>query len=655
MGDRLRVRRRQLGGGPRGMTAAAKILRPIRLDDPAPQAWQGEAWAMRDSVGELRQAETWLVNQMSRARLVAATRAEPGAEPVPLPPEHPASVAVQEGLAAHQAGILRAFGTQLLTPGEGYLVGEDTASGKPAWKVVSGEQVRLSASYRDAEGVPLFEVSTGPGTADWRPVAGLVTRVYRPDPRRNWLPDSPVRGALAILRRLVLLHQHIEATATSRLAGAGMFLLDSAVQLPQGWEAFVEEFMAAMTKPIADRGLASAVVPFPLQLPVPQGKVVKDVAHHLVFATPFDEHVLELLEGTRFQLATAMDMPAEALTGEQQNHWGKAATEEQGVKVHVVPNLELVCDGLTTGFLNPILIRNGVTDAPRRDGERVLREAVDPVALVDDQDAEVIVWYDLADFSAPVDQSEAAEKAYDRWELGGDGYRRAIGLSEAQDPDKNQADFERRVWTTLIDKGGDAGLVGLALQKLGLVSEDELPAPSAGQLPAAPAEEEDETVPDTGAPEPLTEPDDPAPSDDGPVLVPARAAAIATGRADRLADACDQLVLRALERAGNRVRSKGRGARGQQLGVPLNVDPELLHTRFDVTSLAPASELLALVWAGRLRPVAERCEVDATLLEALLTDYTSALLEDQEPHSYDRLVDYLRAARGLWAPTSRSA
>src|SRR5262245_8939394 len=105
------------------LTASARVLAPTWVDQPEPEGWHEQAWAYRNTVGELRYAEMWLGNSMARARLVAAVREAPGAEPTPLPENHPASqyMAQLAGGVGGQAALLRQFATYLLTPGVGYL------------------------------------------------------------------------------------------------------------------------------------------------------------------------------------------------------------------------------------------------------------------------------------------------------------------------------------------------------------------------------------------------------------------------------------------------------------------------------------------------------------------------------------------------------
>lgn len=627
MGDRHKWK-----GGGGVTTAAAKILQPIRTDAPRPEPWHDEAWGFRNTTGELRFAELWLANSLSRVRLVAAKRPIAGGDPEPVE-DGPAAELVAElaGGVGGQAALLRAFATHLLTPGIAYLVGEPGPQTANRWGVFSSDQIRLSRSRTDS-GLPTYEVIEGDTWQDVRvlPEGALPVKVYRPHPRYSWQPDSPVRGALPILRELSLLTQHVEATATSRLAGAGMLLIDSSVQLPEGWEKWLDELVEAITRPIKDRGLAAAYAPFPTRIPVPAGKKIQDLIHHLGFSTPFDEHAMKLRDEAIGRLATAMDMPKRALTGEQENHWGKWATTEEGITLHVEPNAELICDGLTKGYLEPSLLvsdRRAARDVVTSQDEmrvRILRAAEQQAG----PDSEFIVWYDTTNLAVRPDRGQDTKDAYDRFEADGDDLRRELGITDATAWNIDDEDVQQRIWLRLVDH---ATLGEVALKKLGLIDDDDLPAPAPVVVaPPAPAEPEAPDEPDT------PDEDDEAPARIGPPATreapaPEDQAASAAGLA--VVAACDSIVYRALEKAGNRLRQANR----RQLNGATDKPAVLMHTGLNAFRSRPADQLLEGAW-DRVPEVAARLGRDAAELTAELDAYTQQLIRSRKAHSWDRLA-----------------
>ena len=636
-------RHRAVGRGRvNGLTAAARILNPTREDAPRAQSWHEEAWTYRDTVGELHFAEMWLSNAFSRSRLFPARRTEPGREPEPIE-DGPAVdlVARLAGGIGGQAALLRDFGPFLLVPGVGYLVGEPAGNAE-TFTVVDTEDIRLS---HRAEG---YELRTGDGTMSWRPLppGSVVTKVFRRHPRHRWEADSPTRAALPILRELVLLTQHVEASATSRLAGAGVQAFPSEIEFEEGWDSFVRDYVEAMTKPAKDRSLAAALVPFPIRMP--GDRIEQFRSGYISYSTAFDEKSIELREEAITRLGNAMDMPRQVLTAEQRNHWGDWQVEESGLKLHVEPGLETVCEGLTVGFLLPGL------DAIANQSRVAQRE-------IESLEGDVLIWYDTSDLRVRPDRSSAAEMAYDRWELDGDTLRRELGLSEAEGADPDDPETQRRIWMKLLDH---PQLAPLALEKLGLVeAEDISVATAGGRTTVVPAGVEHvqpagqgrggQGLPDTRENESRLEPgggrgERPAPS---PPAAPGAPAAPRTPAPPSVAEvevpdvppevtpgvaivaALDGIVHRALERAGSRALNKLPRA-------DRNVPAVRLHTYVDITRVLPPATLLADAWE-RVPEVAERLDLDVEPLVATCDAYVRGLFEERRPHSWEGLAEAL--------------
>jgi hypothetical protein len=638
VGDLIRLRKAR-PAPVNGMTAAAKILQATVQDAPKPEAWAEDAWHFRDTTGEVRYAEMWLGNNMGRARLFAARRDSPAAEPEPLPDTHPASAYVAQlaGGIGGQSALLRAFATYLMTPGAGYLIGyaPDQRWGGATFQVRDADEIRLSPNIRTEDGRYTYDVQTGDQTNDWMNLGpnGLVVKVWRPDPQRHWRPDSPVRGALPILRELSLLTQAIESMATSRLAGAGLLPLPNDLDFPGGFEAFIEELLKTFVAPIKNRASAAAFAPFPFKVkPDHLGKI--GPVH---FFSPFDEHALELRNELIQRLGTAMDMPVRSLTGEQENHWGKQATAEEGTKIHVVPNLELVCDGLTKGYLTPAMLGEArlrqAMDLPEDPG--MLMRATEGQEMVGADGEQILVWYDISDLTAKPDKSMDAKDAWDRIEISGDAYRQETGLSEWDPPSGDERN--QRIWLKVLDNNPDPELTRAALVNLGVVEEGELPpatvaTPSGGPAPQ-PAEEE---PPAPLAPVPATEPSAPAPSrEDRPEAAGVDLALVA---------AADAMVYRVLEKAGNRLRqAMARRSPGRRLAPDLDVAAPDVHTVCVAADLQPVDRLLDGAW-DRAPVIAAQLGVPEGPLVDALDGYVRGLLAERRPHSWELLQGYLTAA-----------
>jgi hypothetical protein len=154
--------------------------------------------------------------------------------------------------------------------------------------------------------------------------------------------------------------------------------------------------------------------------------------------------------------------------------------DEQGVKIHVSPTVELVCDALTTGYLTPRL-------------------------LADDEDPdEWLVWYDASNLILRPDRSQDATDTYDRLELSGEALRREHGFDESDKPN----DDELR---TIILKKAALQPVNTfaAMDELGLKTDHDTP-PTEPRPPGEPADTQDKRV-------------EPGPPDNAPPLQPEKA------------------------------------------------------------------------------------------------------------------------------------
>ncbi len=569
--------------------------------------WQRTAWDYYDCIGELRFGINWISNAMSRVNLVAARAPlAAGDEPVPISLDDPDILPVHRRAAeivsmiahgpAGQGQMLGSFGTHLSVVGVGWLVVEppldDPISDEfTSWTVLSSDEIRRS---------PAGQIEVRVSETEWREVHpnAVVVKVWRRHPRRSWESDSPVRGTLSVLREIDLLERHIQATAQSRLAGAGLLAIPSEAVFPPGQgpqsstgvdpddeditapeDNFVETLIETMTVPLIDRGSAASVVPLVVKMP---GELVGQVKH-LTFATPFDDRARDLLDNAIRRLALGLDIPPEILTGTGgMNHWGAWQVAEEAITLHVEPLTETVAHALTMGFLVPALIAEGF----------------DP--------SDVLVWYDTSDLRTRPDRSANAVAAYDRNALSREALLREMGLSVEDLP----SDEERREQILLSIIRGVPALASPLLEDLGLIGADlavNLDMPDEALMPALPVSQ-----PETqGPPEPQV-------------------------TASALTAACDVIIRRALERAGSRLRSAaGKGQPGGAASVQVG-DPCSIHTIIDASAHSDFASLLDGAWS-LVPEIAERYGADSDSLIDSLETYTRALLAAQQEHSYARL------------------
>lgn len=491
--------------GPNSLTAAAMRLtgrdgKPKRPKKAPP--WYTQAWNFYDTIGEYRYACNWVGNLLSRAILQVWKDGE-------IVTDGPAVEALKSffgGVEGHRE-FLRQSGTHLTVPGDYYIVGEDMGDAPDKWSVVSAS--RITSTGGDS---PIWKV--GGDTLD----DPLVIRVWRPHPNEQEKSDSPSRAVLPILSELENLTKYVASQLSSRLAGAGIFVVPndmsfgsvrSQVQngdatdgqnVSTGLNAFLMELYESMAAALETPEDASARVPVLLAGP---GEHL-DKLRHITFSTELDKQTKNLRDEAIRRLALGMDMPPEILTGTgDMNHWNSWQVEEAAIKAHTEPLLQLITTAVTEKYLWPYLLD------------------VDP-SLDENSVRSYVIHADTSKIRLRPNRSQEALELYDRGILTMEATARENGF----DPADLMGDDERKQWFVRKVASGSTTpeLVAWALQQIGLT----LPA---GSLVVSETTE--------------------APSDRSLTDHPTRDIPDSTQ-----IDASEVAIYRALERAGAKIRGK---------------------------------------------------------------------------------------------------
>lgn len=399
------------------LTAAALAVGSMtsgrRTIIPQYESWQRELWDYYDDMGEFGYAVTWRSNMISRVRLRAAQLVPDADEPV-ISDTGPAAELVA-GLTSdvnNQAEIMSNMSTQLDIPGEGWLIGE-TINGKHIWQVRSNDEIRRAPS---GKGFEIISETSALSQFDWRPLATehYLVRIWRPHKRYRHMPYSPAKAARAAMRELELCNRHIQAQYLSRLASAGVVVFPDEITFPVREEfqdepdPFVREWIETAKQAIETPGTAAAVIPIPIRVP---GEYI-DKIRHVDFTVKIDEKIIDKRDAARRNLASMINVPTELLfDAGSLNHWGLWQLEESAIKIHIAPDVEIITNGLTRGYLHPMLKAQGVEDWESW-----------------------VVWYDASEIIARPDRSANVLKLYDRFEANGEALRREVGLSEDDKP-----------------------------------------------------------------------------------------------------------------------------------------------------------------------------------------------------------------------------
>lgn len=409
---------------PAALTAAAAQVPPDRWGRITKTAggrgqdWQAEAWDMVDLVGELSFALLWKVALISRFRLVASDLDPETGKPTGHTDNQQARqlVAAIAGGATGQSQMLARLAPLLMVPGESWLA-IIYPNGVEQWAILARDEIKTRGDRVELE---LEDGTKYVLNKD----ADSLSRIWRRDPRKASVAWSPVKAALPILRQIVRMTQNIEAAGKSRQAGNGILLLPREISMPTTpapvgdrdaptLPAPVSQFVgagevrkalqAAMSKAIEDPSSAESLVPIILTV---AGDYV-DKIKHVKFDSEISAKNLEALEKAVRRLAMTLDMPPEVLLGlADLNHWSLAGVEEEGVRWHAAPEMEVICDALTTQLLHPML------------GEG---------------SENTVIWYDTSDVDAEPDGVEKARQAFIDGVATSDAYLQQLGMSQDSD------------------------------------------------------------------------------------------------------------------------------------------------------------------------------------------------------------------------------
>lgn len=544
--------------------------------------WYAAAWGFYDEIGEFHFAVNWLGNMISRAQLYVGKKRRngPGYERAPDSEQEILDQLI-EGTGG-QAEMLHRMGLLMAVPGDSYLLGWNDGPNE-MWKVASPGEVTCTSAGKGTDRQPRYnwrlynEIDLGTDVA--------AVRIWRPHPNDARYADSPTRATLPILSEISLLTQHVAAQATSRLAGAGMLVLPQEMDFPADKEGkkslatLLTALTEAMTTPIQNRADPSSLVPLLVTAP---GELLEKI-QHITFWSGLDEHSVELRTEAIRRLALGLDMPPEVLTGVGDvNHWQAWAIDESAVKVHATPPLELIVSSLTVGHLQPNLADRGVRDT-----------------------SDYAVLADTSQMRTRPNRSKEALELYDRGRITSEALLREVGF----DPEDAMGDNEFKRWLLVKIASGSTTpeQVVAAARQLGV----ELPTITLERVDA-------ETQEARPTPSLREHPQQGPPEDDQPELLVAVA---------------ESISLRALERAGNRIKNRFRGR------VPENVGACELHVWAQ-----PAPDAVATLLEDAWSTVPALCDgrgINAVAMADCARDYVTALLTEHRPHDRARLAEHV--------------
>lgn len=430
-------------------------------------------------------------------------------------------------------------------------VKEETNPNSPVWEIVAVTEIRRTGSGEEEKWEVRYDNENWIALSTEDP----VIRMWNPDPDKRREAWSPFRSMLPTLREIEYFTKHIFTQVQSRLMSAGVWFVPNNVTYPPpppdavqgGAEAIArmnpaQQFMVSLAASSMQM-LAADEVSFPtIVMADPAALAMVDQNKLIKFWSEIDSKAMELRSDAVRRFALGMDLPPEQVLGSSGlavtgaggsagsvNHWGVWANEEQTISAHIEPALDDFVSVLTV----------------------IIRQAVENTTKV--------VGYGTAALRLRQDRSKEAIQLFDRGLLNGKTTVREVGF----DPDSDMMeDDEFRKFLLMKLAGGSATpeQVQAAFALLGVdlpVAETPAESTAPGQPPRnVPPSLKD--YPYEGPPREQ--------HDHSPAPFSAREAA------------AEVLVLRALEKAGNRLLNDGKRGKDRDRETP----PILAHVTASV-------------------------------------------------------------------------
>lgn len=345
------------------------------------QRWQTLAWGYRDMIGELRAALKFRAQAISRVRFYVAEIVDDDDEPIAIsarndtnddgtPTDRALKITLPEDLcrAAEEElarlpldegdAFLGVWSENFDVAGECWLYGRlDPDSGEETWEIRSIDDVDVQGSnvtITDEIGQPRV-VDLGEDSNE------ELYRLWRKHPRRPYQADSALNACLDSLEDITLVARELRAASRSRIAVNGVaFIPEGMADMKNQREddereprdAFMADFTAAIVAPISNEGDAGAIAPL-----VVLG-TREDIAAVRIERLDREDSptLIAKLDKGLARMGQSIDVPPEIITGlAGVNHWTAWQIDTSTFRYYLEPGIREMADSLTKCFLRRAL------------------------------------------------------------------------------------------------------------------------------------------------------------------------------------------------------------------------------------------------------------------------------------------------------------
>lgn len=499
--------------------------------------------------------------------------------------------------AGGQSALLSMAGVHLTIAGEFFIIGRAGPGGEDLWEVRSVLEVNCVGTGTNAT----WSINSSGSQARINlTVEDTVIRVWIPDPQDSICADSPFRSLLPILEEIEWLTKYVFAQTSARVSGAGLLFVPEEFDVPPEQEdannpglltdkssVLLRMMARVLNASIDDPGSVAAKIPSVITGP---GEFIDKIKWQ-TFWSELDANAQSLRQEAIKRFALGMDLPPERVLGmgtsinsggghsTGANHWTAWQVDEDTIKMHIEPMLDVLVAAITVYYLRP--------------------------TLDDPADAMDTVGYDTSDLRLRPDRSQEATELYDRGLISPVVVLRENGFQ----PTDIMTPEERVEWLTIKMAVGSATpqMVAEAAKTLGVVVS----------IPTDGTQDINDARPDPS----LEAPERDLPDDSEYQLLAA----------------FDALCYRALERAGNKIRTVVQAAGG----APPTCASYEVHT-FVPSPEKTTKRLLDDAWSCA-HNVLDPYDIDVEKVVALLNGYVTSLLVSGNPHNRVSLEHWLEA------------
>lgn len=584
------------------------------------QRWQVECYRHINICGEARKGVTLYAALAARAEIGVS-------EPQAM---NRRAVWINEGpevdafadlapTARDRARLVRTYMTHRIIAGECYLIARDrrpqdpeykSKPGVPVWEIVAVTELRRIGT--------VWSVRLDNDNYVELAANDPIIRMWVPDPAKRREAWSPMRSLLPVLREIEWFTGHIFTQIRSRLMSAGVWFLPENLTFPSpppdavegGAEAIAtmneaERFMVSLAS-AGTYELDATEVSFPTVVmtdaaaleQVDQNKLIK-------FWSEIDNKAMEGRNDAIRRLALGWDLTPEQLLGSSGiavagsgggggsvNHWGEWANEEKTIAGHIEPALSDFVETLTISFLRSVV-----------------------------HGTQKVIAYDPSSIRMKQDRSKEALILNERGLLNNETTLREVGFDPENDM-MSQAEFKRWLLVKMLSGSPSPEMMIEAMRLLGQVFEVEIePASTEKGLPGPAQPRNNDDVPVKGPPQ-VQHDHSPAPY------------ALSAPVFSALHASCEVLVLRALEKAGNRLLNADvHNKRGKTRDR--STPPHLAHLSASITTTPEFDfALLPTVLSGV--PAGRQARIGGALHR-----YCSRMYSEATAYTRDDLLDAL--------------